>query len=210
MQTIGIPVYEGVDLLDVMGPYEMFGWAQGLECRIVSQDGGPVTSHNGVRFETHASFANAPFFDALWVPGGNPRVLGPMMSDHDSPYLAYLRLIAESAIWVCSVCEGALLAARAGLLDGHQVTTHWRFAACLDAFPAVELAPGHPRYVLSGNRLTGGGISSGLDEALKLIELMTGEDNARQVQLTTQYYPDPPVSSTIPDDPGTCPVHWTG
>jgi cyclohexyl-isocyanide hydratase len=208
---LGIPVYEGVNLLDVTGPYEMFGWVdkrKGLDTVIVSADGCPVTSLNGVRFEAHASFGETPRLDVLWVPGGDPQALGRIMSDPDSDYLAYLCSVAAGATWVCSVCEGALLLARAGLLDGHKATTHWAFVNCLKRFPAIDVDTTHQRFVVSGNRLTGGGISSGLDEALKLISLLFDDNTAKGVQLTTQYYPDPPVGGSIPSVPPACPVRW--
>jgi transcriptional regulator GlxA family with amidase domain len=204
-----IPVYEGVDLLDVAGPYEMFKWvdtSKGLDVIIVSADGRPVKTLNGVRFEAHASFAATPSLDVLWVPGGAPEVLGQIMSDPDSPYLAYLRKVAAGARWICSVCEGALLLARAGLLDGHKATTHWAFVECLKRFP-IDVDTTHQRFIVSGNRLTGGGISSGLDEALKLICLLFGEETAKEVQVTTQYFPKPPVVGSIPATP-SCPVQW--
>jgi transcriptional regulator GlxA family with amidase domain len=208
---LGIPVYEGVNLLDVTGPYEMFNWVEagkGLQTVIVSQDGCAVTSMNGIRFEPHASFDETPALDVLWTPGGDPKVLGQIMSDPDSPYLAYLRGVAAGAKWVCSVCEGALLLARAGLLDGHKATTHWAFVECLKSFPAIDVDTTHQRFVVSGNRLTGGGISSGLDESLKLISLLFDDRTAESVQLTTQYFPHPPVHGRIPHDVPRCPVTW--
>jgi transcriptional regulator GlxA family with amidase domain len=207
---LGIPVYEGVDLLDVAGPYEMFKWIdqkKGLEAVILSEDGGPVTSVNGLRFEAHSSFAANPSLDVLWVPGGKPDALQAMMLDPGSPYITYLKTVASGAKWVCSVCEGALLLARAGLLDGHKATTHWAWVKCLQEFPAVHVDLTHPRFVVSGNRLTGGGISSGLDEALKLIALLFDESTAIDVQQTTQYFPRPPVKGTIPPTP-KCIIHW--
>src|SRR5258708_38307583 len=120
---LGIPVYEGVKLLDVAGPYEMFNWvdvSKGLKTVIISADGCPVTTLNGVRFEAQASFADTPALDGLWVPGGDPKALGRIMSDPKSADLAYLCEVAADAPWVCSVCEVALLLARAGLLDGHR------------------------------------------------------------------------------------------
>lgn len=208
MIKLGIPVYEQVNLLDVAGPYEMFNWVgqDKLQTTIVSADGGPVKTMNGLRFEAQASFAATPALDVLWVPGGDPDALGKIMSDPHSPYLAYLRQVAAGAKWVCSVCEGALLLASAGLLDGHKVTTHWAFVKCMEKFP-VTVAHDHPRFVESGNRLTGGGISSGLDEALKLIELLFDKATAQSVQVTTQYFPEPPVTGQIPDAPA-CPVQW--
>jgi cyclohexyl-isocyanide hydratase len=208
---LGIPVYEGVDLLDVAGPAEMFYWAgkdQPLETLILSEDGGPVTAMNGIRFEVQASFADVPALDVVWVPGGDPEVLGQIMSDPGSPYLAYLRQVAEDATWVCSVCEGALLLAQAGLLDGHRATTHWAFIACLQRFCEIDVDTGNPRFVVSGNRLTGGGISSGLDESLQLILMLFGQEAAESVQVTTQYFPDPPVMGTLPPTPA-CPVTWS-
>jgi cyclohexyl-isocyanide hydratase len=207
---LGIPVYEGVDLLDVAGPYEMFKWvdpSKGLDTIIISADGCPVQTLNGVRFYPHSSFAKTPELDVLWVPGGDPEALGKIMSDPNSPYLVYLRKVAAGAKWVCSVCEGALLLARAGLLDHHKATTHWAFVECLKRFP-IDVDMTHQRFIVSGNRLTGGGISSGLDEALKLISLLFGEETAKAVQVTTQYFPQPPVQGSIPTAPPSCPVRW--
>jgi transcriptional regulator GlxA family with amidase domain len=207
---LGIPIYQGVNLLDVAGPLEMFHWAaqsNDLQPVLVSSDGGAVTSMNGVRFEPQASFAQTPALDILWVPGGAPGALATIMRDPNSPYLQYLRQVAASATWVCSVCEGALLLARAGLLDGHAATTHWAFVGCLQRFPAIKVDTTHQRFVVSGNRLTGGGISSGLDEALKLISLLFGDDAAIDAQVTTQYFPVPPVMGTIPPTP-RCMITW--
>jgi cyclohexyl-isocyanide hydratase len=207
---LGIPVYQGVNLLDVTGPIEMFTWVPkhlGFEYYIASEDGAPVTSVNGVRFFADKSFAQLPELNVLWVPGGDPSKLEEIMSDPRSTYLAYLKQTAEKADWVCSVCEGALLAAKAGILDGHKTTTHWRFEKCLERFPNIEVAEGNPRFVVSGNRLTGGGISSALDESLKLIELLFGRDAALGVQRTTQYFPEPPVMGTLPPPPN-CSMSW--
>lgn len=208
---IGIPVYEKVDLLDVAGPYEMFNWVDpggdSFKAVILSEDGGPVTTVNGVRFEAHFSFDNAPPIDVLWVPGGPIEVMNALMTAQPPTYLDYLRKIAADARMVCSVCEGALLLAKAGLLDGHQATTHWSVVECLKQFQAVEVVPGHPRFVESGDRLTGGGISSGLDEALRLIEILTDTATATGVQVLTQYFPVPPVQGTIPDA-GPCRYAW--
>lgn len=206
---LGIPVYEGVDLLDVAGPYEMFGWVspKKLETVILSEDGLPVTSGNGMRFEAQSSFAATPTLDVLWVPGGAAEVMQKMMLQSESAYFSYLKSVAPTASWVCSVCEGALLLARAGLLDGHKATTHWAVVNCLKKFPDIHVDTKHRRFVVSGNRLTGGGISSGLDEALKLITLLFGEETAIDVQQTTEYFPRPPVRGSIPKTP-RCMIHW--
>ena len=101
----------------------------------------------------------------------------------------------------------AVLLAAAGLLDGCRATTHWAFLSCFSQrFPKVIVAPGHPRFVHDRDRLTAGGVASGLDAALKLIELLGGTALAQQVQQDTQYYPDPPVHSMIPPTPAECPI----
>jgi transcriptional regulator GlxA family with amidase domain len=193
---LGIPIYEGVNLLDVAGPLEMFYWAgqdNDLKPTLISQDRGAVTSINGVRFEAQASFAQTPALDILWVPGGEPGALQTIMKDPQSPYLQYLRQIAANAKWVCSVCEGALLLARAGLLDGHEATTHWYFTACLQSLVDTT----RQRFVVSrnasSNRLTGGGISAGLDEALKLISLLFDDERAEEYRSRRSIFQDRPL-----------------
>jgi len=213
---LGIPLYERVNLLDVAGPLEMFHWAGEetgkLESVLVAQDKTtPVTSIEGVKFFANESFAEAAALDILWVPGGDPDALVVMMRNPDHPYFQYLRQIAARTTWVCSVCEGALLLGRAGLLDGHKATTHWHEINCLRKFKGITEVETNKRYVVSqnasGNRLTGGGISSGLDEALKLIMLLFDEDIAKKVQRTTQYFPEPPVMGEFPTSP-PCDLKW--
>ena len=214
---LGIPVYEGVNLLDVVGPLEMFFWTgapkekggQGkdLTTVLISADGKPVTSLNKVRFEVGGCFRDTPTLDILWVPGGDPDALVEIMKNKDSSYLTYLRQVAAGAKWVCSVCEGALLLARAGLLDGHKATTHWGFVNCLKKFPNIDVDTKNERFIVSGNRLTGGGISSGLDEALQLIWLLFDKNTAERVQETTQYLPQPPVSGKL-GTPAECWLNW--
>jgi cyclohexyl-isocyanide hydratase len=211
---LGIPIYEGVNLLDVAGPLEMFYWAgrsKNLKTLLISEDGKAVTSINGVRFEAQASFAQTPTLDILWVPGGAPDALVAMMRNPQSAYLKYLRQVAPSAEWVCSVCEGALLLARAGLLDGHAATTHWAFVDCLRRFQGITVDTENKRFVVSRKetekRLTGGGISSGLDESLELVRLLFGENVAKGVQATTQYFPKPPVAGELPPTP-RCNITW--
>jgi cyclohexyl-isocyanide hydratase len=203
---VGMPVYYLVDLLDVAGPFEMLSWA-GFDITIAAKQKGRVVCRGGLVIEAETSFDDAPKFDILWVPGGSPESLAERM--RDPVFLDFLRAQAAEAKWVCSVCEGALLLAAAGLIDGYTVTTHWAFEQCFaDRFPNVKVAPNHPRFVRDRNRLTGGGIASGLDEALELIKLELGEPAAQDTQRTTQYYPRPPVTSQLPSKPPACPL-WS-
>lgn len=204
---IGIPVYDQVDMLDVTGPFEMFDWA-GFEIDLLAEKPGMKRFRNkGFAFEVTRSFGEARDYDAIWIPGGDPNALAGIIDDPRRTYLDFLIAQAARTPMVCSVCEGAMLLAAAGLLDGYNATTHWAFMPCFaERFPNVIPAAGNPRFVLDRNRLTGGGISSGLDEALMLIQLLKGTVAAQQVQQSTQYYPDPPVSSAIPPAPAHCPV----
>jgi cyclohexyl-isocyanide hydratase len=208
---IGIPIYEKVDLLDVAGPYEILSWmkefapALGAEVYLVAARAGTVVTRDGLLLKPHKIFSDIPHLDVLWVPGGDPSALKKLMNDPARVYLEFLITRSRKARYVCSVCEGALLLAKAGLLDGYEVTTHWAFIPCLQQFPRVKVVAGYPRFVVDRNRVTGGGISSGLDEALKLVELLSSYEVAQQVQQTTQYYPCPPVGSVIPP-PGPCPL----
>lgn len=202
---IGMPVYDDVDMLDVTGPYEMFRWAD-IEVELLAQKPGLIRFRNGFNFKVTKGLEDAGTYAALWVPGGDPAALVRLMEDPRRTYLDFLIRQAARTPIVASVCEGALLLAAAGLLDGYKATTHWAFIPCLkERFPKVKVAKGHPRFHLDRDRLTGGGISSGLDEALELIVLLKGRAAAKKVQQMTQYYPDPPVKSTIP--PATsCPL----
>jgi len=208
---IGIPIYEKVDLLDVAGPYEIFNWmkqsapALKAEVYLIAAKRGLIRTRDDLAMKPHKIFSEVPKLDVLWVPGGDQAALNKLMNDPARTYLNFLITRSRKARWVASVCEGALLLAKAGLLDGYNVTTHWAFTPCLKKFPAVKVVKGHPRFVIDRNRITGGGVSSGLDEALKLVELLSSYQIAQQVQQNIQYYPRPPVTSKIPAAQG-CPL----
>jgi cyclohexyl-isocyanide hydratase len=207
MITIGMPVYNEVDLLDVTGPYEIFSWMREpdkAEVWLIAEEAGEIATRDGFTFKATKRFDEVAALDVLWVPGGNPGALRRLMTDPARTYLDFLVRQAETARYVCSVCEGALLLAAAGLLDGYEATTHWQFIACLKRFPKIKVAPGTPRFIVDRNRVTGGGISSGLDESLKLVELLSNRQAAEAVQRITQYFPDPPVHSEIEPAPN-CP-----
>jgi len=210
---VAIPIYEGVDLMDVAAPVEMFSWMatlwkdRAVTVSLVAQDLRPLRTRDGLILTPRHQFND--YGDGkrqaqlLWVPGGNPSALNSLMKG--GPFLDFLIQQSQKAGHVCSVCEGAFLLAAAGLLDGFRATTHWAFIPCFRAFPKIAVAEGYPRWVVDGNRVTGGGISSGLDEALKVIEILAGEDIAKQVQMTTQYFPEPPFGQVI-EGATSCPL----
>lgn len=221
--TIGIPIYPGVDPLDVAGPYEVFCEMAtevadrcAVTVHVLGETMDPVPTRFGMAIVPTATFAAVPALDVLWVPGGAVAALQTMMQG--GPYLDALNAWAPGARFVTSVCEGAMLLAAAGLLDGYRATTHWAFIPCLEAFPAVEAVGGKnrrwPRFVVDprrpepgalGTRVTGAGISAGLDEALQLVVMLFGKKVAKQVQIEIQYFPDPPVKARL-KPAKSCPI----
>ncbi|MBO6606323.1 DJ-1/PfpI family protein [Psychroserpens sp.] len=212
--TIVIPIYDGVDYMDIAVPREMFYWLnhdkefnRTVDIVYVGEQMGTFTTNNSVSIAVEGLFSDPHLQqpNLIWVPGGRPKTLSKILNDKHSAFTAYVKKAGANADWVCSVCEGAVLLANTGLLDGHDITTHWNFVHCFANYPKVNVVPGNPRYIKSGNRVTGGGISSGMDEALFLIELIAGTNSAIKVQQTMQYYPRPPVMSTIPKST-SCPI----
>jgi cyclohexyl-isocyanide hydratase len=206
---VGIPLYPTFDSLDVLGPFQTFTFAE-MDCYLVAESGEPVTSFEGVSILPSATFdkcwpplEKCPQLDVLFVPGGSETVK-VLQKGHPgkNAYLDFLIGQAAGAQLVCSVCTGALLLAGARLLDGHTVTTHWAFKDVLALFPC-KVVGDYRRYVQSGNRITGAGISSGLDLALYIVSVLYGVRTARRGQLSMQYNPQPAFHCGDPDDMDT-------
>jgi transcriptional regulator GlxA family with amidase domain len=210
---IVIPIYKQVNLFDVTSACEMFYWMgyfwkeRKVTIELVEAKGRVVKTHAGPKLTPDGSFKDyrgrkggPPKRQAqlIWVPGASDDTIQVMLGDTD--YIRFLQEQAPGAEWVTSVCEGALLLAYAGLLDGHEATTHWSVVPCLAKFKKVKVAEGYPRFVPSGNRVTGGGVSSGVDESLGIIQMICGDEIATNVQVVVQYFPKPPVQGKIPDD----------
>ncbi len=196
---VGFPLYDGFDSLDVLGPFQTFTFAD-MDRYLLAETCDPVTSFEGVALQPRKTFCDCPQLDVLFVPGGADPVAvlqkGPL---GNNAYLDFLAKQAPKCKLVCSVCTGSLLLAGAGLLDGYTATTHWVFRDVLRLFPC-QVAEGYPRYVPSGNRITGAGISSGLDEALYIVSVLYGDDAARRGQLAMQYHPQPGFHCGDPSD----------
>jgi transcriptional regulator GlxA family with amidase domain len=215
--NIGIPIYDGVDSLDTLGAFQAFFLLSGghkYRPFLISQDGKPVTSLEGIRIGVTYSFANCPPLDVLFVPGaaGYPdgfpdstpkkRTGWQFFKFLFKPQQSYLQFLAErakTATWVTGVCTGTILMAAAGLLDGRKATTHWAFKNSLELFPEVKVEEDYPRFVIDGNVVTGGGISSTIDCGLKIGSLIAGDQAAKNAELTMQYAPDPPFKVGNPE-----------
>lgn len=177
-KSVGILLFDEVEVLDFAGPYEVFSMAQAsrdsgkaFAVKTVSQSGGPVKAAGGLGVQPDFSFETAPHFDILIVPGGyGARVL----EIRNSTLLDWLKHRHESVEILASVCTGAFLLAEAGLLDGLSATTHW---ANIDKFgadyPAVKTQRG-VKYVDCGRMITAAGVSAGIDMSLHIVERLLG------------------------------------
>lgn len=185
---IGFPLYEQVDLIDVTVPYDIFSrvtaiGGRPLQLLLIGPTMQPVTSGQKFRITPDVDFATCPQLDLIWVPGSQ-RVPQPPES---VPLVSFINRQAARATWVTSVCTGALLLNQAHLLDGYQATTHWAAVEQLEQNKAVQVAVGYPRYVRDRNRVTGGGVTSSIDEALAIVAMLTDNDTAFTIQKYIQY-----------------------
>ncbi|HEX3152228.1 MAG TPA: DJ-1/PfpI family protein [Gemmataceae bacterium] len=196
--VIGIPLFSGVTLLDFAGPLQIFFFA-GLKVVLVAENDKPVACTEGISVVPNQTFENCPKLDALLVPGGG----GIPEAIENTAYRKFLQAKGAEVKWVTSVCHGSLLLAAAGLLDGYEAITHWGWLDCLRMFDKVKVPTDYyARYHIDRNRITGGGISSGMDAALAMtVTFLGGKDGttaAKRSQLANQYAPAPPFNDGLP------------
>jgi cyclohexyl-isocyanide hydratase len=152
----------------------------------------PVQTDSGFALLPTATFEEIAQADVLCVPGG----FGCIDVMQDDAVLGWVRSIGDKAQWVTSVCTGSLILGAAGLLRGYRATSHWAWRDYLNLFGAEPVAD---RVVFDRNRVTGGGVTAGIDFALALMAAIEGEAYARAVQLGLEYDPHPPFDSGTPD-----------
>lgn len=181
--TFGIVVFDAFETLDVFGPVQIWGHLPGARIAFVSQDAGPVRSSQGVTVMVDHAFGDAPPFDVLMVPGGR----GTRALVDDSRLLDFLRACDRASRWTTSVCTGAALLARAGLLTDRRATTNKQ------AFDWVRERDGsvdwqrQARWVQDGKYLTSSGVSAGTDMALGLVELLSDRETAEDIAREAEY-----------------------
>lgn len=191
-EQIAMLVYPGMTALDLIGPQQAFGYMMGSEVKLVWKNTDPVMSDTGVKITPDLALNNVGTVDLLFVPGGGAGTIALMQ---DREVLDFLAAKGAAAKWVTSVCSGSLLLGAAGLLRGYRATSHW---AVRDVLPVLgaELAPG--RVVEDRNRITAGGITSGIDFGLHIIGKLRGADFGRGIELMMEYDPHPPFHSGTP------------
>ncbi|WP_342163865.1 DJ-1/PfpI family protein [Methylobacterium sp. SD21] len=189
--AIGSLLFEGIDQIDLTGPFEVFGRLPNSTVRLYSPDGAPVRDVRGLRLVPDGAIAEAPQLDVLHVPGG----AGQEALMRNEAVLGWLRDQAAGARMVFSVCTGALLLGAAGLLRGRRATTYW---SAVDLLPHFGATPVDERVVIDGDWVFAAGVTAGIDGALRLAAILRGEEAARAIQLMMQYAPEPPFDSGSP------------
>ncbi|MGB3455013.1 MAG: DJ-1/PfpI family protein [Litorimonas sp.] len=203
MKQVGILIFDDVEELDFVGPWEVFqmvnevaslrGELMPLRNRLISRDGRDVTAVKQMRVGAHAAMHEVGDLDVLLVPGG----YGTRALIKDADVMDWVVRTAAGCEWVTSVCTGAFVLAGAGLLEGRRATTHW---AAFDEFRKSglggELVP-HVRYVRDGNVVTAAGVSAGIDMSLWLVGQWFGAQTARDVARAMQYDPAPPYAGDV-------------
>ncbi len=189
-------LFDNVTQLDFAGPVQVLSRMPGAKIFVASKHDGPVTTDCGFSILPTTSFTDCPQADIICVPGGH----GVREAIADTALVDFVRQQWAQANWVTSVCTGAFILGIAGLLQGKRATCHWGYTHLL---PLVGATHEPARVVRDGNLVTAGGVTSGIDFALELIAMISGEDVARSIQLALEYDPAPPFTGGTP---ATAPV----
>ena len=189
---IGSLLFEGVDQIDLTGPFEVLSRIPNATYRIYGKTTAPVRDLKGLRLTPDASLSDAPPLDVLHVPGG----YGQEALMEDAEVLGWIGQQALGACRIFSVCTGALICGAAGLLMGRRATTHWSAFQLLPLFGAI---PVNKRVVVDGAWVFAAGVTAGIDGALRLAAELRGDEAAKAIQLNMVYAPEPPFDSGTPE-----------
>ncbi len=188
---IGMLVFAGMTQLDFAGPLEVLARMPGAQVHVLGKERAPVLTDIGQAVLPQLALAEAPVLDMLFV-GGGPGATALM---EDAQVLDFLRERAPAAQWITSVCTGALVLGAAGLLRGYRATTHW---TALEVLALLGAEPVRERVVVDRNRITGGGVTAGIDFGLTVAAQLHGEAVAKGLQLGMEYDPRPPFDCGSP------------
>jgi cyclohexyl-isocyanide hydratase len=192
---VGFLLYPNLTQLDLTGPAQFLSRAPGAKAHYVWKTIEPIPSDVGLSLMPTDTFASCPQLDMICVPGGAGQVA--LMTDDET--LGFLRKQAEKAKYVTSVCTGSLVLGAAGLIKGYKSACHWMWRDMLPAFGAI---PVNARVVKDRNRISGGGVTAGIDFALTVIAEEWGDETAKQMQLFFEYNPLPPFDCGSPEKAG--------
>jgi len=192
---IGFVLFPRLTQLDLTGPYEILSRMRDAETLLVAKTLDPVRADRGLSIVPTATFADCPPLDLVCVPGG----IGVNDVLGDAEILDFLRKTAAHARYVTSVFAGSLVLGAAGLLRGRRAACHWLSREALRKFGAE---PTDERVTVDGNIVTGGGVTAGIDFALRVVEALHGKPAAEAIQLMVEYDPRPPFDAGSPERAG--------
>jgi cyclohexyl-isocyanide hydratase len=193
---IGFLLFPHVTQLDLTGPVQILSRVPGAQVHLLWKTREPVMTDAGFSINPTTAFADCPPLDVLCVPGGFG--IKDLFGDGDT--LAFLRRQGAQARYVSSVCNGSLVLGAAGLLEGYRSACHWAWRDYLPRFGAIPVAE---RIVRDRNRLSGGGVTAGIDFGLALAAELAGEETAKLLQLAFEYDPQPPFDCGTPERAGS-------
>jgi cyclohexyl-isocyanide hydratase len=189
---IGLVIFPKVTQLDLTGPVQVFSSVPGAKLHLLWKRIEPVPSDSVLTLTPTTTFADCPPCDVICVPGG----AGTDDMVNDAEVLTFLRQQASSATYITSVCTGSLVLGAAGLLRGYRAATHWSARDHLAAFGAIA---SNERVCIDRNRITGGGVTAGIDFALTLVAQLVDRKTAEAIQLRLEYNPAPPFHAGSPE-----------
>lgn len=189
--SIGLLLFPALTQLDLTGPFEVFARAPDTKVHLIWKNLDLVVSDRGMAIQPTTTFDACPALDIICIPGGPGQI--NLMEDEE--VLSFIRAKSKQAELVTSVCTGSLVLGAAGLLEGYKATTHW---ASLDQLALLGAEPVNERVVRDRNRITGAGVTSGIDFALSVVSEMFGPDIAQNIQLHMEYDPAPPFDCGSP------------
>jgi cyclohexyl-isocyanide hydratase len=194
-QIIGLVFYPGMTSLDIIGPQQVFSGLPGAQIPWIWKTLDPVKTDDGMMVLPDTTFDNCPRLDVICIGGG----IGQASVEDDPELLAFLRNQGSTAKFVTSVCGGSQFLAKAGLLEGYRAATHW---AARPQLAALGVEVGTERVVIDRNRITGGGVTAGIDFGLTIASILYGEEIAKITQLLIEYNPAPPFDTGSPEKAG--------
>jgi len=190
--NVGIYIFPHMTMMDGYGPLQILSFVEEFNTFTFSKTGESFPSDCGAMLVPNYGFGDCPPIDILVVAGGGTTV----SQMKDAVVIDFIREKGVSAKYVTSVCTGSLILAEAGLLDGYEAATHWGYTKILSSYPKVTQVD--KRVSIDRNRITGGGITAGIDFALRVVGEVVGEEQGQALELLFEYRPEPPFSTGSP------------
>jgi cyclohexyl-isocyanide hydratase len=193
--VVGLIFYPGMTALDIIGPQTVFNSLPNVKICRIWKVLEPIQTDDGMTIVPDTTFADCPPLDVICIGGG----LGQIAVVDDPDVLEFLRNQGGTAKYITSVCGGSTFLAKAGLLQGYRAATHW---AMREELAQLGVEVGTERVVIDGNRISGGGVTAGIDFGLTIAKALRGEEVAKIAQLLMEYDPAPPFNAGSPEKAG--------